>query len=144
MAIGAGEAFDKGRRTMRNKKHNPKTVHRPLGKYSHGIEVAPEARWLYAAGQVGITAKGKLVRGFKAQCDRAYRNMIAVLKAADMGVGDLVMVTVYLTRPEDIPAYREVRDRHLGRARPASTLVVISQLASPELLIEVEGRAAKG
>ncbi len=128
---------------MKNKKHNPKTVHRPLGKYTHGIEVGPDARWLYASGQVGSNAKGKVVRGFNAQCDRAYRNMIAVLKAADMGPEDLVMVTVYLTRTEDIPAYRQVRDRLLGRARPASTLVVISQLATPELLVEVEGTAAK-
>lgn len=129
---------------MKNKKHNPKTIHRPLSKYSHGIEVGPDARWLYVSGQVGINAKGKVVAGFKAQCDRAYRNMIAVLKAADMGPEDLVKVTVYLTRTEDIPAYRQVRDRLLGRARPASTLVVISQLATPELLVEVEGTAAKG
>ncbi len=128
---------------MANKKYNPKRTHKPLGKYSHGIEASGGDRWLYVAGQVGINAKGKLAGGFKAQCDRAFRNVLAVLKDADMDTRDLVKTTVYLTRAEDIPAYRQVRDKQMGRARPASTLVVISQLAHPDLLVEIEAVAAK-
>lgn len=128
---------------MRNQMYNPKTIHRPLGKYTHGVEAGGGARWLYVSGQVGIGPKGKLSRGLKGQCDRAWRNLMAVLKAADMEVNDLVKVTAYLTRPEDIVAYREVRDRFMGRARPASTLVVIAQLVSPDLLVEIEAVAAK-
>lgn len=128
---------------MANKKHNPKTVHRPLGKYTHGIEAAAGTRRLHVSGQVGIDAKGKTLPGFKSQCDRAWRNLIAVLKAADMELKDVVKTTVYLTRAEDIAAYRQVRDRHLGRLRPASTLVVVSRLANPDFLVEIEAEAAK-
>ena len=74
---------------------------------------------------------------------RAWRNLIAVLKEADMGMQDVVKVTTYLTRPEDLAAYREVRNRHVGRARPAWTLVFISQLAHPDLLFEIEAVVAK-
>ena len=128
---------------MRNKKYNPKTIHKPLAKYAHGVEAGAGARWLHISGQVGVSAKGRLAPGFKGQCDRAWRNLLAVLKDADMGVEDLVKVTTYITRPQDIAAYREVRDKHLGRARPASTLVVIAQLVTPELLVEIEAIAAK-
>jgi enamine deaminase RidA (YjgF/YER057c/UK114 family) len=129
---------------MKAKKHNPKKTHKPLGKYTHGVEVGPGARWLHISGQVGIGPNGKLARGIKAQCDRAFRNLLAVLAEADMEVGDIVKTTVFLTRAEDIAAYRGVRDKHLGRAKPASTLLVISALASPDILVEVEATAAKG
>ncbi|MDH3233783.1 MAG: RidA family protein [Alphaproteobacteria bacterium] len=128
---------------MAHKKHNPKTIAKPVSAFSHAMEVAPGARWLYVSGQVGTSAKGKLSPGIKGQCDRAWRNLIAVLKAADMELKDVVKITVFLTRPEDLTAYREVRDRHLGRVRPAWTLVFVSQLANPDWLVEIEAVAAK-
>ena len=36
------------------KRHNPDSVAPPFGTYSHGIEVPPDARWLYVSGQVGF------------------------------------------------------------------------------------------
>ena len=60
-----------------------------------------------------------------------------------MSVADLVKVTQYLTRAEDIPAYAKVRTRFLGDARPASMLLVIPQLVRPDFLVEVEIVAAK-
>ena len=52
-------------------------------------------------------------------------------------------MTVLLTRAEDIAAYRQIRDRMLGNVAPASTLMIVAGLAAPELLIEVEGVAAR-
>lgn len=60
-----------------------------------------------------------------------------------MTVSNIVKVSQYLTRAEDIPAYRKVRTRFLGSARPASMLLVIPQLVRPEFLLEVEIIAAK-
>ena len=52
-------------------------------------------------------------------------------------------MTVLLTRASDIAASRVVRDRMLGAVEPASTLMIVAGLAAPELLIEVEGVAAR-
>jgi 2-iminobutanoate/2-iminopropanoate deaminase len=52
-------------------------------------------------------------------------------------------VTVLLTRASDIAAYRQIRDRMLGNVAPASTLMIVAGLAVPELLVEVEGVAAR-
>ena len=129
---------------MKPRKHNPKKTHKPLGKYTHGVEVGPGARWLQISGQVGVSPAGKVAGGIKGQCDRAFRNVLAVLAEAGMDAGDIVKTTVFLTGPEHIPAYRVARDKHLGRARPASTLLIISALATPALLVEIEAVAAKG
>ena len=128
---------------MAHKKYNPKTVPKPMATYSQATEASVGARWLYISGQVGISAKGKLSGGIKGQCDLAWRNLKAVLKAADMGLEDVVKITVFLTRPEDLAKYRDVRDRHLGKARPAWTLVFVSRLAHPNFLVEIEAVAAK-
>ncbi len=122
--------------------HNPPTVAPGTG-YSHGIELPPHARLLYLAGQLGVTPDGKLAPEIREQATQAWRNLGAVLQAAGMGYENLVKVTHFLVRREDIAVYREVRAQFLGKHAPASTLLVISALARPDALIEVEAVAAK-
>ena len=83
------------------------------------------------------------VADFEAQATQCWRNVKAVLAAAGMGVENLVKCTHFVTRAEDVAAYGKIRARELGEARPASTLLVISALARPGLLVEVEAIAAK-
>lgn len=126
-----------------NRPHNPQGVHAPLSNYAHGVEAPAGARWLYISGQVGIGPDGKTGKTFEEQAEIAWTNLTAILKSAGMGVGDLVKVTTYLTRREDIKANRAARDKHMAGVKAASTMVLISGLAAPELLIEVEAHAAK-
>jgi enamine deaminase RidA (YjgF/YER057c/UK114 family) len=66
-----------------------------------------------------------------------------MLKSADMSVADLVKITQYVTRAEDIPAYVQVRTRMLGEVRPASMLMVVAGLPRPEFLLEIDAVAAR-
>ena len=125
------------------KQHNPPSVAGPFFNYSHGIEVPPDARWLHVSGQVAINPDGSIPPDFQSQVDMAFRNVGAVLASAGMGPEDLVKVTIFLTRVEDIPALRIARDAFQASARPASTLVVVQSLARPEWLVEIEAIAAK-
>jgi len=125
-----------------NKTHNPTTVAAGTG-YSHGVELPDHARMLYVAGQVGVAPDGSVAKDIKGQAEQAWRNIQNVLAAAGMGLADIVKINHYLTRKEDIAAYREVRGKVLGELRPASTLLVISALAREEFLVEVEVVAAK-
>jgi len=122
--------------------HNPSSMAPGTG-YSHGIELPPQARLLYIAGQLGIGSDGKFAPDIAGQADQAWRNLGTVLKEAGMGYENLVKVTHFLVRREDIAPYREVRAKFLGKHAPASTLLVITSLARPEALIEVEAVAAK-
>jgi len=54
---------------------------------------------------------------------------------------DLVKYTVFVTRPDVTAIYREMRDRMLEGHAPPATYVVVAGLASPELLVEIEGEA---
>lgn len=128
---------------MAAKIHNPTTVAAGAG-YSHGIELPPQARILYCAGQLGVKADGSFASDeIRGQAEQAWRNVGAVLQSAGMGYENIVKLTHYLVRREDIAAYREVRAQFLGKLAPASTLVVIDGLARAEALIEVEVIAAK-
>jgi 2-iminobutanoate/2-iminopropanoate deaminase len=122
---------------------NPDTVCKPFSSYSHGALVEGPARWLHISGQVGAAPDGKLKQGFEDQARQAWANLIAVLQAGGMERRDLVKVNVFLTRATDVPASRAIRDEALQGATPASTLLVISALAHPDLLIEVEALAAR-
>jgi enamine deaminase RidA (YjgF/YER057c/UK114 family) len=120
------------------KTHNPSTVAAPFGTYAHGIEVETPARVLYGAGQVGVDADGRAGEGIEEQSHLVWRNVREVLAAADMGIGHIVRLGMYLVSREDLAIARAVREEVLGDHRPASTLVFVAGLASPELLIEVD------
>ena len=125
------------------KHHSPGTVAPPLSRYSHAVEAPAGARWLHVSGQVGIKPDGSLAAGLEAQMEQAWRNILAILKAADMDPADLVKVTGFLVAGSaDVALYRDVRDRVLGSARPASTLLIVAGLARPEYLVEIEAIAA--
>jgi enamine deaminase RidA (YjgF/YER057c/UK114 family) len=127
-----------------NEHVNPKKVHKPLGAYSHSVKVPRDAEWLVMAGQVGVDAKGKLQDGIRKQAEQAFRNILACLRENGMRKSDLVKFTVFLTDPRHIEGYRAARKKVIGDATlPASTLLIIDGLASPDMLIEVEATAAK-
>ncbi len=124
---------------------NPKASHKPLGAYSHSVKVPPGAAWLVIAGQVGIDAKGKLQDGACKQAEQAFRNVLACLKESGMAEKDLVKFTVFVTDPRHIDDYRAARKKVIGDAAlPASTLLIVDGLASPDIVIEIEAMAAKG
>jgi enamine deaminase RidA (YjgF/YER057c/UK114 family) len=124
------------------KKHNPSTISPAFSSYSLAVEAPAQARWLHISGQVGVAPDGSFAEGPEAQMEAAFQNILAILGAAGMGLHDLVKITVFLTRSEDIGLYRAVRDRMLAGAEPASTLLVISALADPAWLVEIEAIAA--
>jgi 2-iminobutanoate/2-iminopropanoate deaminase len=114
-----------------------------IGKYSDAIEVPPNARWLYTSGTPGLALDGKLPNDIAGQAEIAWGHIVNMLKQADMSVNDLVKVTHYLLRAEDIPAYVQVRTKFLGDARPASMLLIVPALVKPNFLLEIEAIAAQ-
>ncbi len=117
---------------------NPAGVHPPRG-YSHSVRAG---NTVYVAGQVGWDEQGNVASGgFEAQATQAFENLKRVLEGAGASLKDLVKITTYLKDLNDLSKYREVRERYLSPPLPASTLVQITSLALPELLVEIEGIA---
>ena len=126
-----------------NKTYSPDSVAPPFSNYAHAVEAPGNARWLYVSGQLGVTKDGSVQDDFAGQAEQAFRNVIAILEEAGMGVEDIVRVNSYLTDAADIADYRGIRDRMLENHATASTMLVISALAAPQFKIEIEAVAAK-
>ena len=118
-------------------------VAQKIGTYSDGVEAPATARWVFTAGTPGLMPDGTYPQGVTAQAEQAWKNVLAILAQAGMGVQDLVKVTHYLVHEKDIEDYVAVRARYLGDARPASMLLVVPGLVKPEILVEIEAYAAK-
>jgi len=126
------------------KTRNASTIAPPAAMYSHSVEIPPNARWLYTAGQVGMKPDGTVPDSFEAQHDQIWQNVLAILADAGMGPEDIVRLNVYSTQPEGLKFLRPHREKYLAPGHvPASTWVVVSQLANPKWVVEMEVVAAK-
>jgi 2-iminobutanoate/2-iminopropanoate deaminase len=120
-----------------------------LGMYSHGM-VAPAGDLVVVAGQVGMDGAGKLVGpgDIRAQTRQAFENILKVLKAAGCGMKDVVRFQTFLTHASDIDGFMQARREvfpgyYPDRVYPPNTILVVSRLVQPELLIEIEAMAVK-
>ena len=125
---------------------SPATLPPPTG-YSH-IAKVNRGTLVYVAGQVSADASGKMVGegDFEAQVEQVFKNIKLALEAAGATMADIVKLNTYLVAEvgqDDLPKMRAIRDRYLNKEKPpASTLVVVSRLARPGWLIEIEVVAA--
>ncbi|WP_299678887.1 RidA family protein [uncultured Roseobacter sp.] len=122
---------------------SPSTV-RPVppqfaGIYTHGTRLEAPSRLIALSGQIGIPLEGPTPPDFAGQCHQAMDHVEALLNASDMGLADILRVTYYLTRPDDLPELSAIRQsRWRTDTPPAVTTLVVAGLASPELLVEIE------
>ena len=124
--------------------NNPDTVHAPVGNYSHAVRVeSADAVWIWVSGQVALDRDGNLVGegDMAAQTEAVMQNLQAVLAANGATFHHVVKLTTFVTDVSRLGEVREVRGRFLEGEPPASTLVEVSALAMPGLLLEVEAVA---
>jgi enamine deaminase RidA (YjgF/YER057c/UK114 family) len=115
--------------------------------FSHAIEVTNASRVLYCAGQASVDGDGKPVHAgdMRKQLEQAFDNLEAVLEASGFGLGNVVRLNYYTT---DIDAFLSAADivgRRLGAAscQPSGTLLGVTKLAFPGLMIEMEATATR-
>jgi enamine deaminase RidA (YjgF/YER057c/UK114 family) len=120
-----------------------------LGMYSHGM-VVPGGEIVVVAGQVGVDASGRVVTpgDVGGQTRQALANVAAVLRAAGCTMQDLVRFQTFLTHASDIDGFMRARREAFPAyfpdgVYPPNTLLVVSRLVQPELLVEIEAMAVK-
>ena len=112
----------------------------PLSHYTDAV------RWgdlLFVSGCVGLDGAGQVTAPGDAreQARVALGHVGNALRAAGTDFSQVLKVTVFLTRIADRAAVNEVRQEFFGDARPASTLVEVTALVHPDLVVEVEAVA---
>jgi enamine deaminase RidA (YjgF/YER057c/UK114 family) len=103
------------------------------------------ARLICLSGQTAADARYKVRSSdFREQAHAVYDNIELALRSAGATLRNIVKTTTYLTSADHIAMLREVRiERYRGlQAPPANTLLVVSRLAEPEFLIEIDVFAA--
>lgn len=103
--------------------------------YSHGIHVGDT---VYVSGQIGRTGD------IEEQSAVALDGVRQVVESAGGTMSDVVKLTIFTTEDDCWPRTRELRSRAIPQPWPAITMVMVRNLAAPELLIEIEAVAVIG
>ena len=125
------------------KRSNPKGLW-TAKRLTQMVEVEGPARLIYLSGQTAADANYKTSGDIRQQTQAVYDNIEIALKAAGATLADVIKTTTYLTSADYIGPSREVRvERYKNlEAPPANTLLILSRLAEPEMLVEIEVIAA--
>ena len=106
--------------------------------YSNGVKT------IYVSGQVGIR-DGEIPNSFIEQIDVVFSNIARQLEAAGATMSDVIKLTGFIVdmNTERRTVYSEVRASYFSAQSqpPASTLIGVSGLVDPNLLVEVEAIA---
>ena len=129
---------------MQRRTLNPWTWQDNFG-FSQAIEVSGAQRTIFCAGQTSTDDEGKSVHlnDMRGQINQAMDNLEIVLREAGAGLSDVVRLNYYTT---DVDLLLEAYDAVVGRlaeadCQPTSTLVGVTRMAFPELLVEIEATA---
>lgn len=102
--------------------------------------------FVFVAGQVGVDEHFDVVPGgIVEQTEQTFRNVSLALTAAGCQLRDIISMTVFLTHlREDFHQFIEVRQRLLGGGSfPTSAVIGVSELAHPDLRVEIQAIAAR-
>ena len=116
-----------------------KNVHPTVG-YSHA---ARAGKTLYIAGQVAQDLAGNVVGkdDIEAQARQAFTNLQNIMQETGGSLLNIVKMTTFLTDFNYIDTFRSVRNEFFSEPLPPNTLLIITSLALPDYMIEVEAVA---
>ena len=109
----------------------------PISHYANAVRFGD---LVFVSGLTAHDAHDRLVGegDALAQTEQILANLDRVLRSVGATARDVLKVTVYLTNVDDRTRINPARQAFFGDARPASTLVEVSRLALPGMLVEIE------
>ena len=122
---------------------SPPDIRPPFGRYHHGVAVPAGSRFIYTSGQLGVRADDSVPETIEEQAEICFAAIRAILAEGGMTLADVVRLSAFVTKREDMRRYMAVRDRFIGDPAPASTLFIVSGFTRPEFLVEIEAVAAR-
>jgi enamine deaminase RidA (YjgF/YER057c/UK114 family) len=115
----------------------------PSGVFSHATTVEAKGRLVFISGTTARKLDGSMagVGDIEAQTRQVCENLKAAVEAAGGTMDDICRVDVYVRNMEHFDAIHKVRREYFKAPAPASTMVEVSKMTSPEYLIEINAIA---
>lgn len=112
------------------------------GGYAQAVRLTGCEEFLFVSGQIPVDTDGAVPESFTEQCRLVWRNIEAQLRAAGMGLANIVKVTTFLSDRAYAAENSAIRREVLAGLTPALT-IVIAGIYDPAWLLEIEVIAAR-
>ena len=115
----------------------------PSGVFSHATTIEAQGKLVFISGMVARRADGTVagVGDIEAQTRQVCENLKAAVEEAGGTMDDICRVDVYVRNMEHFDKIHKVRREYFKAPLPASTMVEVVKMTSPEYLIEINAIA---
>ena len=115
----------------------------PTGHFSHATTIAAKGTIVFVSGLTARRADGTIagIGDITEQTKQVCENLRAAMTAAGGTLDDICRVDVYVRNMEHFPLIHEVRRQYFKPPLPASTMVEVTKMTSPDYLIEISAIA---
>jgi len=118
-------------------------IRQPSGHFSHAIAIEAKGKLVFISGMTSRRADGTIagVGDIEAQTRQVCENLKAAVEAAGGTMDDICRVDVYVRNMEHFDKIHKVRREYFKAPAPASTMVEVTKMTSPDYLIEISAIA---
>jgi 2-iminobutanoate/2-iminopropanoate deaminase len=119
------------------------SIHKPVGVFSQATAVEAKGRLVFVSGMTARRPDGSIagIGDIEKQTRQVCENIKAAVEGAGGTMDDVCRVDVYVRNMEHFDAIHKVRREYFKPPLPASTMVEVTKMVSPDYLIEINAIA---
>ena len=131
---------------MKKQQVRSSKLREPSGHFSQAIAIEAKGKMVFISGMTARRADGTIagIGDIEAQTRQVCENLKSAVEAAGGTMDDICRVDVYVRNMEHFDKIHTVRREYFGSPPPASTMVEVTKMTSPEYLIEINAIAVVG
>ena len=128
---------------MPKKQITSSKIRQPSGHFSHATMIEARGRLVFISGMTARRADGSIagIGDIEEQTKQVCENLKAAVEEARGSLDDICRVDVYVRNMEHFKEIHAVRQEYFKPPLPASTMVEICKMTSPDYLIEINAIA---